>query len=109
MTQTFLLLQEAHSSVESEKPWSDEFNDNLYYSHGKTNSCKVQFPLLGDIALRVKAQVNDSNGRILIYETEIDETEYLIVNLCIANTEFKTLKSLSHNLLQATFISFLQF
>ena len=36
-----LFFQERHSSVESEKQWSGKFNFNLYYSHGKTNSCGV--------------------------------------------------------------------
>ena len=34
-----LFLQETHSSVETKKKWIDGFNDKIYYSHGKTNSC----------------------------------------------------------------------
>ena len=37
----FIFLQETHSSLDDEKRWWDEFNGNLYFSHGKTNSCGV--------------------------------------------------------------------
>ena len=33
-----LFLQEADSSLETEKKWIDDFKDKIYYSHGKTNS-----------------------------------------------------------------------
>ena len=64
-------------SVESEKQWSDEFNSNLYYSHGKTNSCRLLIAFLGDIAFPVKAQGNDSNRRILILKTDGRVSEFL--------------------------------
>ena len=37
----FIFLQETHSSLDDEKRWWDELNGNLYFSHGKTNSCIV--------------------------------------------------------------------
>ena len=35
----FIYLQETHSSIDDEKRWCDKLNDNLYFPHGKTNSC----------------------------------------------------------------------
>ena len=32
-----LFLQETHSSVETEKQWTDEFKGQLHFSHGTTN------------------------------------------------------------------------
>ena len=32
-----LFLQETHFFVETEKKWTDDFKDKIYYSHGKTN------------------------------------------------------------------------
>ena len=86
--------QETCSSVESEKQWSDEFNGNLYCSHGKANFCVVLIDFLSDMAFTVKAQVNDCSSRILILETEIDGMEYG-VNVYSANTEFDELKTLT--------------
>ena len=36
-----LFLQETHSSIDNEKQWNDEFKGQIYFSHGKTNSCGV--------------------------------------------------------------------
>ena len=75
-----LLLQETHSSVETEKQWNDEFKDQLYFSHGKTNSCGVLTGFYGNTNVVIKKQLNDKNGRILILEVTIDDTEYLLIN-----------------------------
>ena len=36
-----LLLQETHSSNDTEKQCNEEFRGQLYFSHGKTNLCGV--------------------------------------------------------------------
>ena len=36
-----LFLQETHSSSKEEIKWNDEFKWELFFSHGKTNSCGV--------------------------------------------------------------------
>ena len=60
-----LLLQETHSFVETEKQWNDEFKGQLYFSHGKTNSCGVLTGFYGNINFVIKKQLNDKNGIIL--------------------------------------------
>ena len=37
----FVFLQETHSSGDVEKRWSDDFQEQLFFSHGKANSCGV--------------------------------------------------------------------
>ena len=34
----FIFLQEKYSSVKDEKLWIDELEEQLFFSHGKTNS-----------------------------------------------------------------------
>ena len=42
----FIFLQETHSSVKDEKVWSNEFEgQQLFFSHGNTNSCGVTIAL----------------------------------------------------------------
>ena len=36
-----LFLQETHSTKENEIRWIDDFNGQIHYSHGKSNSCRV--------------------------------------------------------------------
>ena len=54
-----------HSSVETEKQWNDGFKGQLYFSHGKTNSCGVLTGFYGNINFVIKKQLNDKNGIIL--------------------------------------------
>ena len=34
-----IFLQETHSTKENEIKWKDKFDGDLYFSHGKSNSC----------------------------------------------------------------------
>ena len=90
-----LFLQETHSSIEIEKKWNDEFNGQLFFSHGKTNSCGVVIAFYGNINYSVQKQLIDSEGRILILEVEIENENYLLINLYNANTEIEQLKTLN--------------
>ena len=82
-----LFLQETHSSVETENKWIDNFNDKIYYSQCKTNSCGVLTAIYGNVNLCVQNKVNDNDGRVLILEATTDCSDYLLINLYNANTE----------------------
>ena len=43
----FIFLQETHSCTNDEIMWRDEFNGELFFSHGKTNSCEVGIGFYG--------------------------------------------------------------
>ena len=85
-----LFLQEAHSSIDTEKQCNDEFKGQLYFSHGKTNS------FYSNINVVVKNQFDNDHGRILILEVTIDDTEYLLLNVYNASTEQEQLKALQN-------------
>ena len=93
-----MFLQETHSFVETEKQWNDEFKGQLYFSHSKTNSSGVLTGFYGNINVVIKKQLNDKNKKILILEVTIDNTNYLLINIYIANREkyqLETLQNLS--------------
>ena len=69
------------------KKWSDEFNSDLFFSHGKTNSCGVLVGFYGNINYFVKKKLSDNSGRILALDVTINGTEYLLINLYNGNTE----------------------
>ena len=56
-----LFLQETHSSKVTEKIWNDEFNDDLFFSHGKTNSCGVLVGYYCNINYSVKNRCSVKN------------------------------------------------
>ena len=76
-----------HSPVETEKKWTDDLKDKIYYSHGKTNSCGVLIDIYGSLNICVKNKESDNYGIVLILEATIDGSDYLLKNLCNANTE----------------------
>ena len=75
-----LFLQETHSTKENEIKWKDAFDGNLYFSHDKSNSS-------GNKTFTVNKRLCDENGRILILETLIDDSEFILINLYSANIE----------------------
>ena len=89
-----MFFQETHSSKVTEKIWSDEFNGNLFFPHGKTNSCGVLVGFYGNINYFVKKKLSDNSGRILALDITINGTEYLLINLYNWNTESEQLNIL---------------
>ena len=66
--------------IDTATKWNDEFKGQLYFSHGKNNSCGVLIVFYGKVNVTVKNQFNDDNRKILIFEVTIDDTEYLLVS-----------------------------
>ena len=56
-----LFLQDTHSSKLTEKIWSDEFNGDLFFLHGKTNSCGVLVGFYSNINYSVKNKLSDNS------------------------------------------------
>ena len=87
-----LFLQETHSRKENEIKWKHEFDFDLYFSHGKSNSCCVLTGFSGNKTFTVNKRLCDENGRILILETLIDNSEFILVNLFNANPKSEQIK-----------------
>ena len=51
-----IFLQETHSCKNNEKTWAEEFGWQLYFSHGKSNSCGVAIGHLGQKSLSLKVK-----------------------------------------------------
>ena len=91
----FIFLQETHSSVKDEKIWNDEFEGRFFFSHGKTNSCGVAIGFVGTKALNVLNIKRDNLGRILVIEVITDDSVFVLINICSANTESEQLHTLN--------------
>ena len=98
-----VFLQETHSTSEVEQKWNVDFNGQVFYSHGTSNSCGVLIAFLGNQKIVVKNQLTDKKGRILILDVDIDDSNYILINIYNPNTEpeqISTLNQLS-NLLKS--------
>ena len=82
-----MFSQETHSNSKVEQKWKEDFHGKVFYSHGKTNSCGVLLAYFGTEKFTVKKQQTDLNGRILILDVSINDSEYILINLYNANTE----------------------
>ena len=49
----FLFLQETHSTITDEIKWKDDFKGEVFYSHGKSNSCGVLICFIGSKKLYI--------------------------------------------------------
>ena len=91
----FVFLQETHSSLNVEKKWADEFKGQLFFSHGKTNSCVVAIGYVGNKPCSLIIQIKDNHGRLLVLEVKIDSEILILINIYNANTESEQLSTLT--------------
>ena len=57
------------------------------FSHGKSNSCGSFTAYFGTGTFIIKKQQKDKEGRILILDVSINDSEYILINLYNAITE----------------------
>ena len=92
----FVFLQETHSSLKDERHWrKDDFKSPLFFSHGKSNSCGVSIGYWGTETFKVVNTACDKNGRILILDAEVNDTNFLLINFYNSNSESEQLSTFS--------------
>ena len=91
----FLFLQENHSTVNDEIKWKDDFKGEVFYSHGKSNSCGVLICFIGSKRLFIRNKLSDNDDRILILDGDINDENFFLINLYNPNTKAEQLKTLS--------------
>ena len=95
VTNGLVFLQETHLTIRDEKKWEDEFNCKLFFSHGKTNSCRVLIGHYGTKKIEVIYKKFDNSGRILLLEINIDDSLFVLINIYNANNEPDQVKPLT--------------
>ena len=100
-TNSFLFLQETHSTKEVETKWKDDFKGPVFFSHGQSNARGVLISYVGNRNFKVNSELTDKAGRILILDVIIEGENILLINLYNPNTEqeqLKTIEELKHML-----------
>ena len=74
----------------------------IFFSHRKSNSCGVAMRNCGTEAFKVLNTACEKNGRILIFDAKLDDTNFLLTNFYNSNTECEQLSIFStlQNLLE---------
>ena len=95
VSNSFLFLQETHSTVNDEIKWKDNFKDEVFSSRGNSNSRGVLIYFIGSKNLFIGNKLWDNVSRILILDVDIDDESFILINLYNPNTEAWQLKTLS--------------
>ena len=78
----------------SKKNGTTSFKNN-YFSHSKTNYCRVAIGYYGKKSFNFLNKFKDKLGRILFIEVKIENEVLLLINLYNASTENEQLSTLS--------------
>ena len=57
----FLILKETHSTVNDKITQKDDFKGEVFYSHGKSNSCGVMVSFIGSRNLFIKNKLSEND------------------------------------------------
>ena len=85
----FIFIQETHSTKNSAKAFREDFGkeNELFFSHGTSNSCGVAIGICGNFEYAVKNQIVDQKGRFLILSLAIGKNEYILINFYNENNQ----------------------
>ena len=59
----------------------------MQFSHAPSNSCGVLIAFYGNQDITVKKKLSDKKRRVLVLDTRIDDSDFLLINIYNANTE----------------------
>ncbi len=76
------LLQETHSTPDVESTWKKDWpGGEIYFSHGKNDSCGVATLVYKDLDVNVSNIQQDENGRCLSMNVSVDQDEFDVFNI----------------------------
>ena len=89
------MLQETHSTGLVEQKWRNQWRGKVFFDHGTSNSTRVLICITEDLDCKVKNELHDKNGRILIVDIEIRSEHYVVINYDGNNDQHGQLETLS--------------
>ena len=75
------LLQETHSSTDIEQMWKMDWNGDIYFNHGTTDSCGVAILIFPGMDLSIESIQKDDDGRLLALQIKNDDQDFFLCNL----------------------------
>jgi exonuclease III len=98
-----IFLQETHTSALDERHYNKKWGTNVFFSHGSTSSRGICTIIPKNMNITTKLLFSDLEGRLLILQITIDNTEFLLCNVYAPvssseNEQIRLLQQLSHQL-----------
>ena len=81
------LTQETHSCVETEKNWKDEWDGEIYFSHGTSAARGACIFIRSHVQHEIHKEIADANGRYIILDMTIDGTRLTLANIYAPNVD----------------------
>ena len=81
------LLQETHSTVESEELWRKQWRGSIFFSHGESNARGVCVLVKDSLDATIKVASADPEGRYLVLEVEINHRAITVCNVYAPNKD----------------------
>ena len=80
-------MQETHSTSNIQNRWRNEWGAEILFSHGKSNARGVAILIKNNLDAKVTECHSDTSGRILMVKIQIQDVEYVIVNMYAPNKD----------------------
>ena len=81
------LIQESHSTKETEQQWINECECESYFSHGASNARGVMIFIKKSLEFEVSEKINDEEGRFIMLKCTIQGAKFLLYNVYAPNNE----------------------
>ena len=81
------LIQEAHSTFETETKWKSEWCGDILFSHGTTESRGTCILFKENISKKIHQVISDQGGRYLILDIEINDFRFTLASLYAPNED----------------------
>lgn len=81
-----IFLQETHATTNDEKLWQLEWEGKIYFANNSRRSCGVAILFKKSLNFHVKRILCDPDGRFLIINTDVLQTDLILVNIYAPNS-----------------------
>ena len=81
------LTQETHSCALKEKTWKDEWDGEIYFSHGESNARGACIFIRSHVQHEIHKQIPDPNGRYVILDITIDGIRLTLASIYAPNND----------------------
>ena len=82
-----MLLQETHSTEQSERYWQSEWCFKVLFSHGSANIRGTCILFKNDFHLEIRKHHCDSNGRFIVADIVVERKKITLVNVYAPNED----------------------
>ena len=82
-----VLLQETHSTTHTERLWKNEWDGDMFFSHGTGASKGVAFLFKQNVHKTIHKCITDKEGRYVVLDIELDDIRCTLVNLYAPNED----------------------